>query len=192
VTPSAEQAREEAQAILDEGRFNEHEVPRPLRGVLEWLGDRLEGAGSAVDELLPGGENVVWLLLAAVTLLAAIAVGLRLARGRAPAVSRGPRGGHAWRDDPAVLEREADEAERKGDLERALRLRFRAGVLRLVERRLLDDPSSVTTGALVRRLRSEPFAQAASSFDEVIYGRRTPTQNDTRLAREGWAAVLAR
>jgi hypothetical protein len=57
---------------------------------------------------------------------------------------------------------------------------------------MLEDPSSATTGALVRRLRSEPFAQAAVAFDEIVYGRRAPTKEDTRLAREGWQAVLAR
>ena len=41
-------------------------------------------------------------------------------------------------DDPAVLEREADEAERGGAFERAVRLRFRAGVLRL-DARGADD-----------------------------------------------------
>jgi hypothetical protein len=192
VSPSATEAREEAQAILEEGRFHEPEVPRPLHGVLGWVGDRLRSLGDAADGLLPGGGNVVWFVLAVAALLAALVVGLRLVRGRAPAVSRRGRAGRAARDDPGALELEADDAERKGDLERALRLRFRAGVLRLAERRLLDDPSSITTGGLVRRLRSEQFTIAASSFDEVVYGRRAATPNDTRLAREGWAAVLGR
>jgi Domain of unknown function (DUF4129) len=191
-TPSAGEAREEAQAILDESRFHEHDLPRPLHGVLDWLGDRVREVREALDAVLPGDDNVVWLALASLALVSALIVALRLIRARGPAVSRAGRTAPVRGEDPARLEREADEAERAGELERALRLRFRAGVLRLVERRVLDDPAAVTTGTLVRRLRSDPFTLAAASFDEVVYGRRAPTQDDTRLAREGWRAVLAR
>jgi hypothetical protein len=190
-TPPADQAREEAETILAERRFHEQTLPRPLHGALEWLGDRLETLGDAVDDVLPGGDNVAWLLLALLVLAGAFFVGLRLIQARGPAVSRGERK-YRQADDPSRLEREADEAERTGDLERALRLRFRAGVLRLAERRVLDDPYSVTTGALARRLRSDSFRLAAVSFDEVVYGRRPPTADDARLAREAWQAVLAR
>jgi hypothetical protein len=64
-------------------------------------------------------------------------------------------------------------------------------VLRLAERRLVDDPDGVTSGALVRLLRSPEFVPAAIAFDEVVYGRRPPTAEDARLAREGWRAALA-
>ena len=188
-----EQAREEAQRILAERRFRETELPRPLRGVLDWIGDRLQPIGDLVDRLLPGGDNVAWLLLAAVVLTLATVFATRLVGQRGPGAQRG----HAKEPgvatfDPAQLEREADAAENAGDLERALRLRFRAGVLRLVERRQLDDPTSITTGALARRFRSDTFAAGARSFDEVVYGRREPTPDDARKVREGWQAVLAR
>jgi hypothetical protein len=122
----------------------------------------------------------------------ALLVGLLLTRGRAPsAVARSARSRAAASPDPAGLERDADAAERDGDLERALRLRFRAGVLRLAQRRLVDDPDGVTSGALVRLLRSPDFDRAARAFDEVVYGRREATAEDARLSREGWQAVLA-
>ena len=192
----ADRAREQAQEILGERRFHETELPRPLQRPLEWLGDRLrpigEAIGDAVDAL-PGPPGVVWLLLAAVVLAASLAVALRLIGARAPGALR-PSGGAAGERplDATALEREAEAAERAGDLERALRLRFRAGVLRLAERHVLDDPASVTTGRLVRRLRSDEFTGAARAFDEVVYGRRAATAEDVRLARDGWQAVLAR
>jgi hypothetical protein len=192
VSAPADQAREQAQEILSERRFHETELPRPLQGPLEWLGDRLRTIGDALDAL-PGPPALARILLAALVLAAALAVGLRLIRARAPGVSRRAGASSDGRPpDPAELERGADAAERAGDLERALRLRFRAGVLRLAERRLVDDPASVTTGRLVRRLRSDDFARGARAFDEVVYGRRAPTAEDVRLAREGWQAVLAR
>jgi len=186
------EAREEAQRILSEGRFNETELPRPLRGVLDWLGDRLQPIGGLVDRILPGGENVVWLVLAAVVLLLAIVFATRLIGKRGPGAERGAQARAVGSLDAAQLERDADAAESAGDLERALRLRFRAGVLRLLERRQLDDRTSITTGALVRRFRSDAFAAGARSFDEVVYGRRQPTPDDARRVREAWEAVLAR
>jgi Domain of unknown function (DUF4129) len=191
VSDAADRAREEARAILAEDRFHETELPRPFAGVLDWLGGRLRALADLLDPLVPGGDSVLWLLLAAAAALLALAVATQLVRRRAPGSRAGGGRTRARRPDPAALEREAEDAERAGDLERALRLRFRAGVLRLAERQVLDDPSSATSGSLVRRLGSKPFERAAASFDEVVYGRRAPTVEDVRLAREGWSAVLS-
>lgn len=189
MTPvSAPEAREEARRILAEGRFHETDLPRPFARPLDWLGDQLR----AIAPDLPGGPEVTWLVLAALVLGLAVAVGLSLIRGRAPAaLARPGKSKGAPPPDPARLEREADDAERAGDLERALRLRFRAGVLRLAQRRIVDDPDGVTSGTLVRLLRSPDFERAARAFDEVVYGRREATAEDARLSRAGWQAVLA-
>ena len=185
---SASEAREEARRILAEDRFHETDLPRPFARPLDWLGQRLEELFAGV----PGGPPVGWFLLSALVLTGAIMVGLALVRRRAPAVlARSGRTRDPAPPDPAQREREADAAERAGDLERALRLRFRAGVLRLAQRRIVEDPDGVTSGALVRLLRSPDFDRAAAAFDEVVYGRRTPTAEDARLSRAGWQAVLA-
>ena len=184
----APEAREEARRILAESRFHETDLPRPFARPLDWLGDRLQ----ELFPELPGGPAFGWFLLGALVLVLGLAVGLMLVRSRAPAAlaRAGKTRGQAL-PDPARLEREADAAERDGDLERALRLRFRAGVLRLVQRRIVDDPDGVTSGALVRLLRSPDFERAARAFDEVVYGRREATVEDARLSRAGWQAVLA-
>ena len=188
-----DQARAEAQRILSERRFHETELPRPLQGVLDWLGDRLRPIGDLVDRVLPGGDNIVWLVVATAVLLLAIFLATRLVRRRGPGAERGRAEARGVANlDAAQLEQEANAAENAGDLERALRLRFRAGVLRLMERRQLEDATSITTGALVRRFRSDAFAAGARSFDEVVYGRRQPTPDDARRVREAWEAVLAR
>jgi hypothetical protein len=188
----AEQARWQARSILHERRFHDSQLPRPLHGVLGWLGDRLHSVVDALDSVLPGGESVVVLFLAAAVLGLALVVAARLIRGRGPGVGRARSDRRASGLDPDVLDRQAEEAERAGDYELALRLRFRAGTIRLARRSILDDPASVTTGGLVRRLPSEAFAAAAQRFDEVVYGRRPPTPDDARLVREGWLAVLGR
>jgi hypothetical protein len=188
----AERARQEAEAILAEDRFHESELPRPLHGLLEWLGDLLEPVVDALASVVPGGDAGLWLVLALLVLAGAFAFGLWLVRGRGPGVPRRRGGAEAPAPpDAATLEREADAAERAGDLEGALRLRFRAGVLRLAERHVVHNPSAATSGALARRLGSQRFAAAAAAFDEVVYGRRPPTDDDVQLAREGWRSVLA-
>ena len=190
---SPDHARAEAERILSERRFHETELPRPLQGVLDWLGDRLRPIGDLVDRVLPGGDYAGWLVLAMVVLILATFLATRLVRRRGPGAERGRDEARGVANlDAAQLEREADAAETAGDLERALRLRFRAGVLRLLERRQLEDATSITTGALVRRFRSDAFAAGARSFDEVVYGRRQPTPDDARRVREAWEAVLAR
>jgi Domain of unknown function (DUF4129) len=190
--PSALEAREEARRILAEDRFHEDDLPRPLARPLDWLGERLEEVFGDLFEGMPGGPAVGWFVLSALVLALGVAIGLALVRHRAPAaLARSRKTRNAPPADPSQLERAADAAESAGDLELALRLRFRAGVLRLAQRRILDDPDGVTSGALVRLLRSPDFDRAAAAFDEVVYGRRSPTTEDTRLARAGWHAVLA-
>ena len=62
--------------------------------------------------------------------------------------------------DPKTLERQADAAEASGDLEAALRLRFRAGLLRLDRRGAIEFRPSISTHEVRRAVRSEDFDAA--------------------------------
>ena len=100
--------------------------------------------------------------------------------GPAPAVDAGAGRDQSRRapspaddEDPDALERAADEAERDGDLARALRLRFRAGLLRLGDRGAIHYRPSVTTGEVRRTLGSATFDDLAGTFEAVTYGGRT-------------------
>ncbi len=94
-------------------------------------------------------------------------------------------------EDPAELERLADEAERRGDLEIALRLRFRAGLLRLGRARALPLRPSLRTREARRALGSARFDRLARDFDEVVYGGRPPSEVDVEAARSEWPQVVA-
>jgi hypothetical protein len=179
-------ARDDARRILSQRRFRRHDAPRPFHGVLTFLSDRVVAPLASAF----GGRRVLWVVLAAIVLVAAAAVASRLVGRRAVAVLRStsPR-----RDvvDPRRLERGADDAERNGELERAIRLRFRAGLMRLDRARAIELREPVTTGQVGRRLRSPDFDRVAASFDEIVYGGRAPRAPDVELSREGWRSVLA-
>lgn len=194
MSTGADQARAQAREILAERRFRETDLPRPFGGALDWLGGRLRELARPFEWLgdhIPGGDFVLWTLLAAVVVVLAVWVSARLVRRRVGAAFASGASSRAGADDPRRLEREADEAERAGDLELVLRLRFRAGVLRLAERDVVSDPRSVTTGQLRRRLRSPAFEQIGSAFDEVVYGGRPAQVDDAHAAREGWPRVIS-
>jgi hypothetical protein len=187
-------ARGEADEILSDRRFRGSETPRPLRGLLDWIGDRLRVVGDAFDWLakrLPGSDSTAAVLLATLVLLAAAFVSARIvARRSRRTVEERHRADIRRRVNPSDLERAADEAERNGELEKALRLRFRAGLLRLEQANVIEFHEAMTSGEVARLLRSREFDRIAYTFDEVVYGRRPPESPDLRAAREGWPRVL--
>ncbi|HUF82955.1 MAG TPA: DUF4129 domain-containing protein [Acidimicrobiia bacterium] len=187
-------ARRQARDILDERRYQPAKVPRPFEGVLEWLGDRLRPIGELLDDALSSAPGRLLLIAGFVALVAVVATVIARRRGRAGTAAgrRGGRGGDAEESlDPARLEREADQAERRGELDRALRLRFRAGLLRLDDVGAISFRPSLTSGQVARRLRQPAFDDLAITFDWVAYGGRRASPDDVRVARERWPRVLA-
>jgi hypothetical protein len=191
---SAAEARTEARDILADDRYHGADFPRPLDGPLDWLGERIEAVFDWLENLgpdVPGGPVALWMALAAAVLLAATLVTSTTIRRRAIAIERARRAALPATEDPRALEREADRAEREGDWERAVRLRFRAGLLRLDHRRVIAYRPSLTTGEVARAVRSPAFAEIGGRFDAIAYGGRPADRDDAEAARRGWEAVLA-
>ena len=184
-----------AQEILDEQRFNGADVPRPFAGPLEWLGDRLQPVADWLESLggdVPGGPVVLWMALVALVIVAAGAIASVTIRRRAVAVERARAAALPATEDPHALEREADRAERDGAWERAVRLRFRAGLLRLDRRHVIEYRPSLTTGEVARAVGSPAFLEVGERFDAIAYGGRPAGRDDAEHARRGWREVLAR
>ena len=186
----------DARAILAGRRFHETPVPRPLERPLHWLGRKLRALSGPFDPVarhIPGGGTTLWTILAALVVGAAAFFATQLARRRsAAAIERARRERPAREIDPARLEREAEEAQRRGELELALRLRFRAGLARLSLAKAIPPERSLTSGDVRRVLRVPEFDGLALTFDEVVYGRRPPSEADVEASRAGWPAVLER
>lgn len=184
------EAREQARQILDGDRYQPRDVPRPLRGVLRWIGERVEDVGRPLVDALstPAGMAVGILAVATATVLVVITLVRRRNRVAEQAASARRRDQAV---DPAALEDEADRAEAAGDLATAVRLRFRAGVARLERSGALPTRADATTARLVGRVGVPAFAPLAHAFDEVAYGGRPATRDDVAAARRGWPEVVA-
>jgi len=193
---SAGSARDEARSILAQRRYRGSSVPRPLHGVLRWLGRKFSFIGRGfnwIGDRIPGGDRALWTILAALLVGGAVAVVSRIARRRAAGQLAGVEARRADRGiDPGELERLAVEAERSGDLATAIRLRFRAGLLRLARARAIPPRDSITTREVRRTLRLPEFDALAVDFDEIVYGGRDPRERDVEAARRDWPLVLAK
>ena len=191
---SAARDRAEAAEILDGPPYEQAGPPRPFRRFLDWVGGRLEPLGRPVEwvaDRIPGGGYTLLVVLGALVVLAAALVAARLgAQRRGIVVERIRRGARGEDVDPARLEQLADEAEKRGELETALRLRFRAGLARLAALHTVPQPENLTSRQLARALGSPRFGGLARDLDEVVYGGRKASAADVASAREGWPQVL--
>jgi hypothetical protein len=193
---SPQAARQAAESILAQSRFRGSSLPDPLHGVLEWFGrvlsDPLGAVNHAVSRIgtwFPGGVAGVWALGAALLLGAVAYLSARRARTSLGRVPAGDAAG-ASAPTPGQLEREAAAAERAGRFDQAVRLRFRAGILRLGQR--LDLPPTETTPnrAIAATLRSRRFDALATGFDRVAYGGAHATAADAERQRDEWPRLL--
>lgn len=187
--PDVEAARAQAAEILDERRFTGTDLPQPLREPFETLGGWLDDLFGWFVDLVPGGAPVGWAILAALVLLVAAALATRSVRRRTVLEEEATIAERRAGEDPRALEAEADRAEAAGDLARAIRLRFRAGLLDLDAAGVIELRPGQTTGAIAAQVGDERFDALRETFDAVAYGHAEPTAADAAAAREGWAAL---
>jgi hypothetical protein len=196
-TPAAERAREQARDVLSQRRFRPTGVPRPLRSVRERVGAAIRSLGRPFEEAfrwivgwMPGGSPVAWGLLAVLALLAGVFGARRIAARRGEAAAGAAvEDGRPPRESAGRLRHEADRAERRGDLDAALRLRFRAGLVELDHRELIELRPALTNHELLRALPSPTLAGLVDGFEAVAYGGRPADEDDLRSARDGWPRV---
>lgn len=184
-------ARSQAQEVLDDDKFHEQELPRPFKGVLEWVADRVRPVGEPIGDLLgavPGVGIVVLAALAAAAGWLAWLFGRR--RSRAAVAASSP-----WRlvdpaVDPAELERRADEARRTGDLAAAVRLRYEAGIVRLARDGRIELRADTTARGAAEQLGDPALDDLTDTFERVVYGAADATPADADAAQQGWSELL--
>lgn len=194
-------ARRQAAHILSQPPFTSSpsHVPDPLGGVLRTLGRLLRDALKPLSWLwnhlwssLHGALGVsTGYVLGVVGLLVGAVVALLLVRRRSrrsagEAVTfRAPE-----REDAGALERAAAGAEARGDLDAAVRLRFRAGLARLEVAGIIASRLVTTTEQVRRRLRSDTFDDLARAHEAVVYAGRHASAEEAAGARDGWPRLL--
>ena len=164
--------------------------------VLDWLQQAwvrfLEWA-TEISEYV-GGPVVLALLVGGALVGVTVAVTANLGHRRARLVDERIRREHeaARGLDPVVLERRATEAEQNGDYAGALRLLFRAALIRLDRAGMIDLRPGTTSGTVAESVGSTDFAALAERFDAVAYGDAPASKTDPELARAVVAGILAR
>ncbi|HEX2574946.1 MAG TPA: DUF4129 domain-containing protein [Aquihabitans sp.] len=193
-TASLDQARRSAREVLDDDKFRPGDVPKPFKGALEWLGDRLRPIGRFLHDLvepildLPGGELI---LAGALVGLGAGAAAWLIARRDRAVVTR--RHGSSLVDpaaDPAALDAHADDAEACGDHAAAVRFRYQAGLLRLVRADRLVLRTDTTAAQAARQVADPAMDELTDGFQAVVYGGRPATGADVEAARRRWAELV--
>ena len=195
--PTAAAAREQARAVLAQRRFQRTKVPSLLQDVRERIGAALRSLGrpfeSAFNWLagrLPGGPPVLWALLAVFVLAAVALLARRAGSQREEDEARAAAAGDGEaRMTAARLRQEAERAERRGALDAALRLRFRAGLVELDDRELIELRPALTNRELLGSVPSPTLAELVDGFEAVAYGGRPADPDDLRNARDGWPRV---
>ncbi len=194
------EARREARRVLDGSKYQTKQLPRPFKGALEWLADRLRPVGRVLATIFRPVTDLLGLLpIGAVVILAGLAVGLLvwwLARRRSGTVleprRRSALGGRLVDTDldPAALDEHAEAAEADGDLGAAVRLRYQAGLIRLVRAGRLDLRADTTASEAADQVGDPTVKSLTADFEAVAYGGRSATTADVDRSRHGWLDVV--
>ncbi len=91
--------------------------------------------------------------------------------------------------DPDSIDALARQAELDGDLQRAVRLRFRAGVIRLERLGAVDRGPTRTDRQISERLNSSTFDALATDLESIVYGGSAATAEQAADAVSGWRTV---
>ena len=174
----------DARDVLEQSRFHGESVPGPFRGFIERVGEAVPDL-DWLDDLIPGGRWVDYLggaLLIALVVWV-LAKGILSRRIRESAAEARAAAAEAAAD-PKALERQAAEAEQAGDLETALRLRFRAGLLRLDERGAIYFRPSISTHEVRRRCvrRTSTGSRRRSTTSSTAAGKRRAMTSTMRAS----------
>ncbi|HMK62466.1 MAG TPA: hypothetical protein VK386_02510 [Acidimicrobiales bacterium] len=198
-------ARHQVEHILARPPYTASNGPRPLAGIFHALGRGLDDAFGPVFRwlyhhlVLHIGHGFKWafgdwwpLVAGALALAVGALAATLVVRRRSRIEARHQRGGSlSSGEEPGALEVEATAADAAGDFERAVRLRFRAGVLRLVRQGSVVDERARTDRQLTVLVSSRTFEQLARSHERIVYGREPAVAEDSSTARQQWPRALA-
>lgn len=134
-----------------------------------------------------------WVLVAGILAVGlGITVGVLVVRRRTTVAARATSSLpiESSTEDPDAIEQRAVDAEGAGDHEEAVRLRFRAGLVRLQRIGLVVNQQSQTGRQLSVTLHSPTFDGLAGRHERIVYAGDDATAEDAVTARTDWPRVL--
>jgi hypothetical protein len=202
----ASTARGEARQILSGHQYQTRPEKSfdPLGGVGHSLG---RFVGDVVDPparwiwrhlLHPTGHlfsvafGSVWPVVAVATavIMGVVIAAVVISRRQRPGIALRGAVTSIGREDPQDLETLADRSEEAGDLQAAVRLRFRAGVIRLEQTGVVVRGSTRTTREIGRLVMSPTFEGLAADLESIVYAGAVATADQVRDAKNGWPVVV--
>ncbi|MCL4449027.1 MAG: hypothetical protein M1483_04660 [Actinobacteria bacterium] len=199
--PQSAKVRKTAQTILKEPQFRSHTPPRPLHGLLSTIGHWLDFKLPSFPH--PFGSNIfsnmLWTMLILAVISAVIlgfaivlthrltskAVRVKRLEDKTPTIP-------AKTDylNPDELLRQAILAENSSQFNEAVKLRFKAGIVRLEKDGYVTNTLTTTTEDISETIASPTFNYLAKTFNEIAYANKTADIQDMLEARSGWVMVL--
>ena len=195
----ADDARRLVADILDDRRFTTRQdetildrIGRALSAYVQrainWFNRTVLGVG----EESTGGRFLFWTIVTLMILIVTAVVASRLAKRRSASLAITSRVKDEHDSVSAEhLERRAGEAFDRQDHEEAIRLYYRAGLIRLGRRGIIEYEESLTSGEAAEMVRLAVFDHIAQTFDGVAYGHRPATADQVAGALSDWETLLA-
>jgi Domain of unknown function (DUF4129) len=190
-----DKARELAQEILRQKRFQQPKPSRAAKQPFSWIMHRIGRFFHWLSLDATGGVGVwFWPIVAGIAVLIATVLIVRTIRLRGR-MSRDPKiAARIAHESSAELQRRAESASKSGDFLSSVRLRFRAGLAALDERGVLLGSDHRTNRMIAASLgdAAPPFREVANVFDELRYGGLVPSRSHDDDARRLWTDILIR
>jgi len=175
-----DEARDAAARELSDPAYHAADPSLPQR-ILAWLGQRLDDLFAGIASVTHGGlPGLVVLALLAVL----VVVIIRLRVGRIVRTARIPPLFEARPRSADDHRRAAESARSAGDLDEAVRERFRAIVRELEQRGVLDRTSGRTVDEIAAQAghalpaSADALTTGAAIVDDVLYGGRPSTVDE--------------
>lgn len=162
--------------------------------LIEWLEQAwvriVEWMTAASDYV--GGPVIMAILVGGVVLVVVALATFNLGKRRARRVDERIRREHeaARGLDPVSLEQAAESAQERGDHGEALRLLFRAALIRMDRVGLIDLRPGTTSGTVASSINSPEFDRVAARFDSVVYGGKPAGADDVTMVRQMTRSLL--
>lgn len=187
--PPGWSSEEIEEAVADELAEPKYRLGAPWwTRLIEWIEQAwvriVEWMTAASDHV--GGPVIMAILVGGMVIAVAVLATVNLGKRRARRVDERIRREHeaARGLDPVSLEQAAESAEARGDHAEALRLLFRAALIRMDRLGLIDLRPGTTSGTVASSLNSPEFDRVAARFDSVVYGGKPASADDTTMVRQ--------